>query len=203
MSNDEDQTLYVVGGNQRTGSSMTMKALIEGGMEDRARYDKSRRQMKEEYGDEHYDPNEGGFFELSRQEYQKRKFPRGYEGCLIKCLRDGVVDKPFNFQVMYEGVRLVFMRRDFDEIRRSWRAFFGTKYPYEETAEEHQQKMLEILERVQNREDFLSVDVFRYPKLVDDPLRYFKILESHNWPINPYESAKVVNPDLYRHREQG
>jgi hypothetical protein len=194
----KDQTLYVVGGSQRTGTSMMMDALMQGGMKDQACYDKGREEMRKEHSDEHYDPNEGGLYELSREEYQKRKFPRGYEGKLIKCLRRGVVD----MQPMYEGIRLVFMRRPFDQIKRSWRAFFDRELPFEDNATEHDVNMTEIIERCQFRKDFLSVDVFRYPKLVDDPLRYYKILESHGWPINPYESAKVVDPDLYRHREQ-
>ena len=74
----KDKTLYVVSGFMRTGTSMMMKALEAGGLE--ACYRQSREEMRLRFADEHYDPNVGGLYELEREDYREKGFPRKYEG---------------------------------------------------------------------------------------------------------------------------
>ena len=114
----KDKTVYIVSGYMRTGTSMMMRALEEGGM--KAINKQSRDKMKNRYKDEHYDPNIGGLYELEINDYLKFDFPKKYKGKLIKMLWGGVA----NFAPM-SSVRIVFMLRDEEEIRQSFDAFFG------------------------------------------------------------------------------
>jgi len=69
-----DNTLYVVSGFMRTGTSMMMRALENAGMN--ASYKQSRDEMKSRFADEFYDPNIGGLYELEREDYQKKTFQK-------------------------------------------------------------------------------------------------------------------------------
>lgn len=197
MTSNQDKTLYVVGGFMRTGTSMMMKALEAGGMD--AEYDERRDDFRREHADDFYDPNEGGLYELQRSDYQKPNFPKMYKGKLIKCLHQG----PMEFPVMYDGVKIVFMRRKFDEIRRSYRAFFDAEIKEYRNASEFQNEMVRIIERIQNRKDFKdkgSIDVFWLPDVIENPEEKFFRLKKSGWPIDVEKAARVVNPDLYRHK---
>ena len=195
MGQYNEETLYVVSGHQRCGTSMMMDCLIKGGWGYEAEYDVGREEFRKEHADEHYDPNENGLYELAREEYMKPSFPRGYEGKLIKALNEGSK----NMMPMDGGIRYVYMRRPYDQIRRSWRAFFGRAIPHTANATEHELWQERIIQHLQNRKDALSVDVFWYPRVVDDPLRHLEILRSNGWPIDVRRAAGVVDSDLFRH----
>ena len=195
MGQYNEETLYVVSGHQRCGTSMMMDCLRNGSWSLEAEYDLGRREFADKYADEDYHPNQNGLFELSREQYQKSSFPRGFEGKLIKALNEGVQD----MRVMHGGIRCVYMRRPYSQIRRSWRSFFDTELPHTSNETEHRLWQERIIERIQNRKDFLSVDVFWYPRVVADPLRHFEILRSNGWPIDVRRTAGVVDSDLFRH----
>lgn len=195
MGKYDPNTLYLISGHQRCGTSMMMDCLNFGSWSLEAEYDLGRDEFRQKYADDDYDPNENGLYELSREEYMKPSFPRGYEGKLIKALNEGAQD----MSVMYGGIRCVYMRRPYDQIRRSWRAFFDTELPHTSNETEHRVWQESIIERIQNRKDFLSVDVFWYPEVVDDPVKHFEILRSNGWPIDVRRAASVVDEDLYRH----
>ena len=114
-----DKTVYVVSGFMRTGTSMMMRALESGGMT--ACYRQSRDEMRLRFADEHYDPNIGGLYELAPKDYQDKNFPEPYKGKLIKGLNFCVP----RMKVMPDGIRVVLMLRDKEEIRQSYDAFFG------------------------------------------------------------------------------
>lgn len=190
-ANLTDKTLYVVSGFMRTGTSMMMRALEAGGMD--ARYRQSRDEMKNRYADERYDPNVGGLYELARQDYRRLGFPHGYEGHLIKALNTGVP----SMSVMSHGIRVVFMRRDSEEIRQSYLAFFNRELL---EAPNLDRKMEDIIERIQNRKDVLSLDVFWYREIVAQPQKHFEALAAHGWPVNPATAAAMVEPALCRYK---
>jgi len=183
--------VYVVSGFMRTGTSMMMRALEAGGLE--ACYKQSRDEMKAHYGDDQYDPNLGGLYELERTDYQEFGFPRGYEGKVIKALNQGVP----RMAVMKHGIRVVFMRRDVEEIRQSYLAFFDREL---QNIEHLERNMADIIQRIGNRKDVLSLDVFWYRQVVEQPLRHFELLESHGWPVDVAASVTVVDPQCCRFR---
>ena len=159
----DDNTLYVVSGFMRTGTSMMMKALEAGGLD--AEYKQSREEMKSRFADEYYDPNIGGLYELERNDYKSRGFPKQYAGKLIKALNMAIPQ----MDVMPGGIRAVYMRRDTEEIRQSYDAFFGHQLQ-PQTVANLPIMQAQIIERIQNRRDVLSMDVFWYKDVVQSPL---------------------------------
>jgi len=187
----KDKTVYVVSGFMRTGTSMMMKALEAGGMV--ASYRQSRDVMKNRFADEHYDPNIGGLYELELKDYREFGFPRKYCGKLIKALNQGVP----RMATMKDGIRVVFMKRNLEEIRQSYDAFFGRQLQDVVKLEE---MMNDITDRIRNRKDVLSLDIFWYRDVVENPLKYFKILKDKGWDIDYKKSATIVDPKYYRYK---
>jgi len=202
--------LYVVTGFMRTGTSMMMKALEAGGLD--ADYQQSRDEMKNRFADEHYDPNVGGLYELERKDYKKWGFPKKHDGKLIKALNQGVP----KMWPMKNGIRVVFMRRDSEEIRQSYDAFFGRQldpenflpfskdqtasYPLPGSNEwtKLDSKMQGIVEKIHNRKDVKSLHEFWFRSVVDNPLKYFQTLKNAGWPIDPKKCAEVVDAKYCR-----
>lgn len=184
--------LYVVSGFMRTGTSMMMRALEAGGL--LAIYAKSREDMRRRYADDNYDPNEGGLYELEQEAYRKDDFPREYDGRLIKCLNTGVQQ----MAVMSGGIRVIFMRRDAEEVRQSYDAFFGQQLRFDPETFQHRMDL--ICERIANRRDVVSLTQLWYRDVVNDPAGTFWSLASSGWPIDPLKAIAVVKPELCRYR---
>jgi len=189
----KDKTLYIVSGYMRTGTSMIMKALEEGGMI--AEYNQSREKMRLHYADEKYDPNFGGLYELDVREYRNDDFPRKYKGKLIKALGRTI---PI-MRVMPNGIRVVFMRRDIEEIRQSYLAFFGSNLRNIEGLDKRMEDTIEI---IKNRKDVLNIDVFWYREVLQNPQKHFEILKSHNWNINIEKAVRVIDPKYCRYKRE-
>ena len=168
---------------------MMMQALEAGGLD--ARYRQSRDVMKDRFSDEFYDGNAGGLYELERQDYREFGFPKKYEGTLIKALNTGVP----GMAVMPHGIQVVFMRRDAEEIRQSYNAFFDRQL---ENIEHLERNMADVIERIRNRKDILSLDVFWYREVLARPKEHFEKLLAHGWPVNVDAAISVVNPALCR-----
>lgn len=184
--------VYVVGGFMRSGTSMMMKALESGGMT--ACYRQSRDEMKARFADAHYDPNVGGLYELERADYLKPDFPRGYEGKLIKALRMG----PARMAVMPGGSRVLFMRRDAEEIRQSCMAFFGSAGW---TVEGIESQVLQSLESIRNRRDTELMEV-PYRDVVESPVEWFARIRDFGFPIDADKAAAIVSDQHLRYRRE-
>lgn len=185
--------LYVVSGFMRTGTSMMMRALVAGGLD--ACYRESRDRMKDRHKDQDYDPNKGGLYELEKRDYQRPDFPHGYEGYLIKGLNYCVP----RMNVMPAGIRIVFMRRDAEEIRQSYDAFFGRPL---RNIENLDRNMESVIDRIKNRRDVLSINVFWFRQVVKAPLSHFDQLTRNGWPIDPLVAAGIIDPELCRFRRE-
>ena len=183
--------IYVVSGYMRTGTSMMMKALESGGLD--ACYRQSQDDMKSHFSDDHYDPNIGGLYELELRDYRGQEFPRKFEGKLIKSLNQGVP----KMVVMPDGIRVVFMRRDTAEIRRSYFAFFGNHL---NLGKEFADTMETTKETILNRRDVISFHEFWYREVIERPLEHFEILRDAGWPIDPVLAAEIIDPQYCRFR---
>jgi len=184
--------LYVVSGHMRTGTSMMMKALEAGGLD--AAYQQSRDEIKDRYADEHYDPNVGGLYELARPMYHQPKFPRMYDGKLIKGMNLCVTR-----MLVMPAIRVVFMRRDDEEIRQSYDAFFGADVGI---TSEFQTRMDEIVKMIRNRKDVKSCHEFWYRDVVRNPLTHFETLRDAGWAIDPQKCAEIVDPKYCRFKRE-
>ena len=213
---------YIVGGSQRTGTSMMMQALMAGGLE--ADYDPNRDRMNDQHGDEHYKPNAGGFYELRREKYQAIGFPRAHEGKLIKVLNEGILKiAPRDPADPY---RIVFMRRDPEEMRQSWQAFFGPNSTHPvlrgtmgdvddwctmQPATKRdlraiewacvEQRMNDIVGTLRNRVD-CDVQELWYREVVMEPALVFDMLAEAGWPIDPEKATAVIDPALCHMRRE-
>lgn len=164
-----------------------MRALEAGGLD--VLYNPDRDKMNTQYGDEHYQPNEGGFYELNRRQYQQPGFPRMHEGKLIKALFGGIT------RIVAGDYRIVFMQRDFEEIRQSHQAFFSN--PPHLDAEEYRERMDNAIGMLRVRRD-VDLSVFQYRDVLDRPVEKFTELKERGWPIDPEKAATVVNPATCR-----
>lgn len=177
---------------------MMMKALEAGGLE--PAFKPERDELNDKYGDEHYKPNPNGFYELDRAEYRDENFPLMYKGKLVKCLMGGLTGFPVaKYQV-------VFMRRDKEEIRQSFEAFFNPRdegaermrYFIENKFEDGVSKALSML---RNRKDTEVTEIW-YRDVVKDPITAFRTLAANGWPILMHQSASIVNPELCRFKRE-
>jgi hypothetical protein len=190
--------IYVVSGFMRSGTSMMMNALINGGLE--AAFAPERNEMNNQYGDEWYQPNSGGFFELTREEYKHEDFPLMYDGKLIKCLMGGLSRFPVH------EYKVIFMKRDPEEIRQSIDAFFNPPEEQREKMrdflENHYEKRAERhIDQLMNRRD-TEVVVFNYRDVVEEPLEHFRTLTVCDWPIMMHRAAATVNPSSCRFKKE-
>ena len=183
--------IYVVSGFMRSGTSMMMQALEAGGLE--AAFAPQRDEMNQQFGDEHYQPNPGGFYEMTRQEYLEYGFPRKHEGKLLKCLWGGLP------RFVVGSYLVAFMLRDPEEIRQSFEAFFNRPAP--PFLEDYQERMRDGIDQLRNRKD-TEVAVLEYREVVDKPRETFEKLKNAGWPINVDRATGVIQPDLCRFRRE-
>ena len=178
--------IYIVSGFMRSGTSMMMKALMAGGLE--GYYDSSRNVMNEQYGDQHYRPNEGGFFEPSKSDFNDPNFPKMHDWKLIKVLHGGIPKLPvFNYKV-------VVMRRHPEEIKQSYEGFFNDRPP--KILDRYDEVIEMLIQHIENRKDMTGV-VLNYRDVIENPTECFKRI---GFPIDVEKATSVINPDLYRFR---
>lgn len=189
----KDNTVYIVSGFMRTGTSMMMRALEAGGMDIVKK--NSREKMRKAYADKYYDPNEGGLYELESEDYKAIGFPKKYQGKLIKCLMGGL-----DSLCVMPKIKIIYMRRDTEEIVQSYEAFFGTKLMIDK--EHFQEKTDLCIERMRNRKDTEILQVW-YREVINNPYKAFiPIADFLEIPFNIEKAVQVVNPKLYRFRKE-
>lgn len=192
---------YLVLGSQRTGSSMMMAALHAGGLPVWPVED-DQDKMNAAFGDEEYQPNPTGFWELPKAEYRAADFPVKQKGHLIKVLND----RCLTLSAAAGPYRAVFMMRDPEEMRQSWHAAFGrdTEHPLwkkYKTADRIRHFMLHLLDKLRQRRD-MDVCHMWYRSVIAHPDLAFRALRHRGWPIDCAKAQAVVNPDLCRFRRE-
>lgn len=186
-------TTYFVSGFMRSGTSMMMKALEAGGMKV-ARSQKRDAEMNEKWGDHEtgYVPNEE-YYELYKDDYQDPKFPSQYKGQLIKCLYGGI----WRINPEYGPYKVVFMRRDQNEIKMSMIGAFGSYNDYA-ASKEFNQNLDNIVKILKDRKSFISVIELNYADIIKNPIVEFEKLADDGWPIDPIDATSIVKPNKKR-----
>ncbi len=185
------EPVYIISGFMRTGTSMMMKALEVGGLETVKR--QSREDMRIRYKDEFYDPNEGGLYELETADYQKKGFPKEFKGKLVKVLNAG------NASMSVCLKKIIYMRRDPEEIRQSYQAFFDKELTRKK--EDLEQIFINNIELLENRKDVDLITLW-YRDVINNPRKSFQLIKDNGWPIDVDKCVEVVNPELYRFRKE-
>lgn len=176
-----------------------MRALEAGGMT--VASSPERDQMAAVHADEHYQPNpDSKLYEVPLREYGNVDFPLAYQDKLIKVMLwglDGLAVNP-------DGYRVVIMRRDPEEIRQSYEAFFGhpLRHPW---MAEYEQRIEKVSMAMRNRRDVASAAILSYADLVSQPVNVMWSLVRRGWPLSGSDidkAAATINPDLYRFRRE-
>lgn len=181
---------YFVSGFMRSGTSMMMRALEAGGLD--AVHNPVRNRLVEHHSDKFYSPNSGGLYELTSTQYQEWGFPQRYKGKLVKCLYGGILRL-----AAVDDFKVVFMRRDAEEIRQSYEAFFGTALPFGAAGVDDRLGL--SLRTLRQRRDIDVVEL-QYRDVVSDPLAWMNLLRQRGWPIDAEKAAAVVDPQQCRFR---
>ena len=194
--------IYVVSGPRRSGTSMMMRALYEGGIP--AIYQPDLEELNPR-GD--YTANPGGLYEVGQGYYLNAKFLREIpDDSVIKIMFDGLASLPFR------DYKIIFMERDPEEIQASlermdshlsqhdikptadWPAPFNCFRPYKQEDINH------VLDICEARLDMHLIRV-NFRKVLRHPKYELGSLNLLGVPINVDKAAAVVNPKLYRTRQ--
>lgn len=171
-----------------------MRALIAGGLD--AAWSDVRNQMANSHADKHYHPNRDGLYEVALKEYADLDFPLKYQGKLIKVMLWGLD----HLAVNPDGYRVVIMRRDLEEIRQSYEAFFG--HPLRASwLGEYRERIQRAQRMLHNRSDVYSTTVLNYRDLIDNPRSTFnELYDLIEFDID--KAATTIDPSLYRFRRE-
>lgn len=190
---DPSNTIFIVGGSQRSGTSMMMQCLEAGGMDSVVREERDS-QIQRNLGDKNYSVNEGGIRELSKDDYKAISANLDdYRGKLIKCMNNG----PLHINPGVADLVIVFMRRDPEEIRQSWLGLYGKPHKFGDTAEEIEETILAFQDMLLNRRDVKQFQECWYRELVGNPLVELRELD---WPFAQLPASQIVNPTLCRYK---
>lgn len=184
--------IYIVSGWIRHGTSMMMACLEAGGMEI-VWSEEREREAQRRFGDDLYRGNDR-YLELTVQDFLAPGFPLSYEGRVVKCLRQALLQIPAG------GYRIVYMRRDGEETRQSAQALFNKALPAEwaQTVERETARVVGIMGQ---RRDVSLIEI-PYRAVLADPLPWFERLREAGWPIDAEKSAAIVDPSKCRYRTE-
>lgn len=135
-----------------------------------------------------YRPNSGGLYELEPAGMWAPTWPRQYDGRAIK-----VLTRWIRHLAVHE-YRAIFMHRDAEEIRQSYRAAFSINKSLD--AIETEQR--EALATLRNRRDVLDVQELDYEQALRFPI---ESLQAIDWPIDAGKAASVIDDSKYRFRK--
>jgi hypothetical protein len=181
--------VYVVSGYMRSGTSMMMKALEQGGMS--ACYNTGKdRILSEKYEHEDYHPNPEGFYELGRKEFDAEDFTGMYEGRLIKALHWRLKTlPPFRYKV-------VFMLRNPKEIEVSYLKMFQQRPPF--VLHKYPDFIKKTLALLAKRKD-MDVTTVWHRDMIESPRTVLQHLSRCGFPLTDIEAGcAAVNHGLYR-----
>ncbi len=182
--------IYLVTGFPRSGTSMMMACLEAGGME--CVSSPQRDCLNDAHADALYRPNPHGLYEPSMAEMSDPTFPRMHEGKAVK------VVVPFLGRLAVASYRVLFMRRDAEEIRQSLEGAFGERL----TCERIENAVSEAIKTLANRRDVDMTTEVEYRWVLKNPQTFFRSLYLFGWPINPEKAAAAVQPELCRFKRE-
>ncbi len=183
---------YMVTGYMRTGTTMMVESLEEAGLEPMVTPARDVRVHKRFKGDT-YHPNKQGLYEMqNKQVLYAITHPEKINGKLIKCLMGGIP----HMAAWKVGWKVIFMNRNYEEVRQSCRAFELVSPPSKEWWDFYRQLYKDQMDM---RLDIDWVEI-NYRDVLEDPLPIFDNLVELGWPINPLRAVSVPDPVRCRYR---
>jgi hypothetical protein len=163
---------------------MMMAALHRGGLD--AVWNPARDNLRREFGDQDFDTNRCGMYELLDRELRQDGFPRMYAGKLIKVL---YYILPY---VVPGDYRIVYMRRRWEPTCASYERFFK-RWPkrqfHSDTAFQAWQD--DFVGIARERRDMQVTELW-FDRVRDDPIRAFSTLRDMDWPIDCEAAASAI-----------
>lgn len=183
--------LYVVTGFPRSGTSMMMRCLQFAGIEPVVSRSREAMMAKRNIGE--YAANPNGFYEVEDSEVLRVGFLENIEeNRCIKLLPTSLTCLPVR------PTRVIWMRRDPAEIRRSYeRTFpnenFDKKFPAWPRTHDVQIKSIQPILRDRRSIDLIEL---QYADVIENPARALRSLQI----VNASKAAMAVDASLYRNR---
>ncbi len=165
--------IYVVSGFMRTGTSVMVEALKAGGLPTLPGLDHNH--------------------EVSIMTTLNVLLnPQTGDGKLLKCLTGGMP------QIASWDWKVVFMHRDYEEIRESCDRLFGPG-PHICDKQKFVGLTKYIIGILKQRRDVDLLE-FQYKDLVREPNEVFEMMKLRGWPIDVNRAADVIDPAKYRNK---
>lgn len=185
-------TTFLVTGHPRSGTSMMMHALVQGGLEPAysAAWDVKTA------GPNGYVQNPNGFYELSLEDQLHPWFPAHHWGKLLKV---GYVQLGGLAPGRY---RVVFMMRHPREIRMSYQALgqaTAQQQLHWRTEADYEPLMKRFMAAAAMRADMELLEVW-YHDVLADPVGTFTRIREFGCPVDVARAAAAIDGKLYRHR---
>lgn len=195
----DENTTYIVSGIMRSGSSMMMKALVDGGMDVFYDPERDNSNSDSEYKGETYVVNPGGFYELNPEFYEPDKLEElsnKARGKLIKFLIPGLMKFPITDDV---HLKIIVMLRNPEEIAKSWEIAFKGLTP-ELLGFDLRFYGFMMRDAIKFFEEEMNAEVLvvSYHSVLKNPKKEFRLIRDDGWPIQPTQSAKTVDTSLHR-----
>lgn len=181
--------LYLVTSCHRSGSSMMMQCLKEGGLN--PIYDISAESLNNVIRD--YKPNPEGFYQFTGQ--VDKDFYNQFAGNLIKINFRDILKLPVG------NYKIVFLKRKPANIRKSMLEWT----PYEDWGPNmtltffYDKFFNAFFKEVKKRKD-IDLIVLNYEDIVSNPQKEFKKLLGKKWKIDIAKCISKVKPELHRNQ---
>jgi hypothetical protein len=190
---NKSNTITIVSGLPRSGTSLMMKMLEAGGLE--LLLDNFRKPDQD---------NPKGYYEFERVKQLDKgdtEWLVDAQGKAVKIIATLLPKLPETFEY-----RILFMRRKMTEILASQRKMLlrrGTdsdKISDDQMSQVFEKHLQDVEEWISKQSNILCLDV-DYNKLLDSPLPVLnQISQFLNGELNVEEMVKVIDPSLYRQR---
>ncbi|MCG7945851.1 MAG: hypothetical protein N0C84_05835 [Candidatus Thiodiazotropha taylori] len=186
--------IYVVSGIHRSGTSMMMKVLMEGGIKP---YWSKLREKQMMRGRDEYEINPDGFWEVGQQQYMQMGFTSTVPD--ESCIKIQAIGLPILSAA--KGYKIVLMRREPEAIKQSYqKAFpkdnFEAMYP---SWPSHYWQLLDGVKGIMEARRDVDLIELWYDDALADPHGAVDKLISHGFPLrSPKSAALVINPEYRR-----
>ena len=186
--------IYIVSGLHRSGTSMMMSALVEGGII--PIYSKQREKAMRLNNTKDYTVNPDGFYEVGQQEYMRLGFTSELPSeCCVKIQALGLP-----ILSAAKGYKIIYMRRDPAAIKKSFiKAFsereFNKKYDDWPT---HYFALLDGVKAIMQQRRDVELLELQFDDVISNPRKVFTQIAAMGVPIDINKAISIVKPEFKR-----
>lgn len=190
--------IYVVCCTPRTGSSAFLEGVEAGGMS--VATSAARDGFIARHSDCQYQVNPHSLYEPDPAELFEHGWPKQHDGQAIKLVAPFGRMDVFRFVglMSVHQYRVVFLKRDAEEVRQSYEAVVQRRIPWL-TTEYIERVSGTALEHLRNRRDCVEVVEINHLDLMAEPAAAYR---RTGWPLDPERAAAVIDIEKHRYRRE-